>query len=148
VVAVVDTNCDPDDIDYPIPGNDDAIRAIKLFASRVADAIMEGRSLYEKRGDSQQEEADESVLAPTDGGEEPVGGIPPIEGDGPGSPSVASGKVGKEGHRDSSFGPAPSPREEKPQEMSAAAGTEAGPAVEAEGGTKRQAIAPGGPGTE
>jgi small subunit ribosomal protein S2 len=42
VVAVVDTNCDPDDIDYIIPGNDDAIRAIRLFASRIADACVEG----------------------------------------------------------------------------------------------------------
>jgi len=42
VVAVVDTNCDPDDIDYIIPGNDDAIRALKLFASRMADACLEG----------------------------------------------------------------------------------------------------------
>jgi small subunit ribosomal protein S2 len=42
VVAVVDTNCDPDDIDYIIPGNDDAIRAIRLFAARIADACVEG----------------------------------------------------------------------------------------------------------
>src|SRR2546422_918948 len=52
VVAVVDTNCDPEDIDYPIPGNDDAIRAIKLFASRVADAILDGV------GDSGREQLD------------------------------------------------------------------------------------------
>ena len=43
VVAVVDTNCTPDNIDYVIPGNDDAIRAIRLFTSRVADAVLEGR---------------------------------------------------------------------------------------------------------
>ena len=47
IVAIVDTNCDPGPIDYPIPGNDDAIRAIKLFASRFADAIIEGRALWE-----------------------------------------------------------------------------------------------------
>lgn len=45
VVAVVDTNCDPDMVDYPIPGNDDALRAIRLFASKIADAIIEGRAL-------------------------------------------------------------------------------------------------------
>lgn len=45
VVAVVDTNCDPDEIDYPIPGNDDAIRAIRLMASKMADAVIEGRGL-------------------------------------------------------------------------------------------------------
>jgi len=43
VVAIVDTNCDPDEIDYVIPGNDDAIRAVKLIASTMADAIIEGR---------------------------------------------------------------------------------------------------------
>lgn len=43
IVAIVDTNCDPDEIDYVIPGNDDAIRAVKLIASKLADAILEGR---------------------------------------------------------------------------------------------------------
>ena len=43
VVAIVDTNCDPDEVDYVIPGNDDAIRAVKLIAATVADAIIEGR---------------------------------------------------------------------------------------------------------
>jgi small subunit ribosomal protein S2 len=45
VVAVVDTNCDPDVVDYPIAGNDDALRAIRLFSSKIADAVTEGRSL-------------------------------------------------------------------------------------------------------
>ena len=45
VVAVVDTNCDPDVIDYKIPGNDDAIRAIRLFCTAIADAVIEGRAL-------------------------------------------------------------------------------------------------------
>ena len=43
IVAIVDTNCDPDEIDYVIPGNDDAIRAVKLIAGAMADAIIEGR---------------------------------------------------------------------------------------------------------
>ena len=43
VVAIVDTNCDPDEVDYVIPGNDDAIRAVKLIAGAMADAIIEGR---------------------------------------------------------------------------------------------------------
>ncbi|MBE7067055.1 MAG: 30S ribosomal protein S2 [Ruminococcaceae bacterium] len=43
VVAIVDTNCDPDEVDYVIPGNDDAIRAVKLIVSRMADAVIEGR---------------------------------------------------------------------------------------------------------
>ncbi len=49
VVAVVDTNCDPDVIDYKIPGNDDAIRAIRLFCAAIADAVLEGRALAEER---------------------------------------------------------------------------------------------------
>jgi small subunit ribosomal protein S2 len=55
VVAVVDTNCDPDNIDYVIPGNDDAIRAIRLFASKVADACAEGS---QQRKDKKQIEAE------------------------------------------------------------------------------------------
>jgi small subunit ribosomal protein S2 len=43
IVAIVDTNCDPDDVDYVIPGNDDAIRAVKLIASKIADAVLEGK---------------------------------------------------------------------------------------------------------
>ena len=42
IVAIVDTNCDPDEIDYPIPGNDDAIRAVKLLTEKIADAIIDG----------------------------------------------------------------------------------------------------------
>ena len=49
IVAIVDTNCDPEDIDYIIPGNDDAIRAIRLISSRISDACIEGRELYEER---------------------------------------------------------------------------------------------------
>ena len=49
LVAIVDTNCDPTDIDYVIPGNDDAIRAIKLFASKFADAVTEGKKRFEER---------------------------------------------------------------------------------------------------
>jgi small subunit ribosomal protein S2 len=45
VVAVVDTNCDPDEVDHVIPGNDDALRAIRLFTNKVADAVIEGRAL-------------------------------------------------------------------------------------------------------
>jgi len=43
IVAIVDTNCDPDEVDYVIPGNDDAIRAVKLIASKMADAVIEAR---------------------------------------------------------------------------------------------------------
>lgn len=47
IVAIVDTNCDPDEIDYMIPGNDDAIRAVKLITSRMADAVLEGMQGYQ-----------------------------------------------------------------------------------------------------
>lgn len=53
VIATVDTNCDPDLIDYPIPANDDAIRAVKLLTGKMADAVLEGRQ-------GQQEEAAEA----------------------------------------------------------------------------------------
>jgi small subunit ribosomal protein S2 len=51
VVAVVDTNCSPDGIDYVIPGNDDALRAVRLFASRIADAILEGQQVVTEGGE-------------------------------------------------------------------------------------------------
>ena len=44
IIAVIDTNCDPDEIDYPIPGNDDAIRAVRLMVGKIADAIIEGKT--------------------------------------------------------------------------------------------------------
>ena len=47
VIGVVDTNCDPDEVDFVIPGNDDALRAIRLFASRIADAVLTGRGVRE-----------------------------------------------------------------------------------------------------
>ena len=49
VIGIVDTNCDPDEVDHVIPGNDDALRAIKLFAGRVADAVLAGRGIRESR---------------------------------------------------------------------------------------------------
>jgi len=58
VVAVVDTNCDPDLIDYKIPGNDDAIRAIRLFCASMADAVLEGRAHLDERGKAEGEGAD------------------------------------------------------------------------------------------
>ncbi|RJQ11298.1 MAG: 30S ribosomal protein S2 [Bacillota bacterium] len=51
IVAIVDTNCDPDEVDYVIPGNDDAIRAVKLITSRLADAVLEGRQVAGDRED-------------------------------------------------------------------------------------------------
>lgn len=58
IVAIVDTNCDPDEIDYIIPGNDDAIRAIKLIAGKMADAVLEGRQ-GEQSAEAYDDEEDE-----------------------------------------------------------------------------------------
>ncbi len=58
VVAIVDTNCDPEDVDFVIPGNDDAIRSIRLLTSKIADACIEGRKKQEER---RQAEADKAV---------------------------------------------------------------------------------------
>jgi small subunit ribosomal protein S2 len=65
VVAVVDTNCDPDGIDYIIPGNDDAIRAIRLFASKMAEACMEGAAARQDnlRNEAEGADVDEPVAA-------------------------------------------------------------------------------------
>ena len=57
VVAIVDTNCDPDEVDYVIPGNDDAIRAVKLIAQTMADAIIEGRQGVQEAAEDAAEEA-------------------------------------------------------------------------------------------
>lgn len=66
VVAIVDTNCDPDEVDYIIPGNDDAIRAIKLFASSMADACLEGKAAHElsRQAASDKAAADKAAAAP------------------------------------------------------------------------------------
>ena len=69
VVAVVDTNCDPDKVDYVIPGNDDALRAIRLFTNKIADAVVEGRQLA-----SEQDFAPEKIVA--SGDETPVEEMP------------------------------------------------------------------------
>ncbi|MDR1122519.1 MAG: 30S ribosomal protein S2 [Endomicrobium sp.] len=53
IIGICDTNCDPDLIDYPIPGNDDAIRAVRLFCSIVADAVLEGKGVTEKKGNEE-----------------------------------------------------------------------------------------------
>ncbi len=56
-MAIVDTNCDPDEVDYAIPGNDDAIRAVKLIASKMADAVLEGRQGEQMIDAAAEEEA-------------------------------------------------------------------------------------------
>jgi small subunit ribosomal protein S2 len=73
VVAITDTNCNPDVIDYVIPGNDDAIRAIKLFAGRIADACMIGGKVYKERAHTRgaKEDNEERVIHVSSGGDGP-----------------------------------------------------------------------------
>ena len=61
IVAIVDTNCDPDEIDYVIPGNDDAIRAVKLIAGAIANAVIEGRDGNDTAEEAATEEASEEA---------------------------------------------------------------------------------------
>src|ERR687890_1705299 len=64
VIGIVDTNCDPDEVDYVIPGNDDALRSIRLFASKVAEAIIAGRQMRESRiADEDAARAEEAAQA-------------------------------------------------------------------------------------
>src|ERR1044071_9602125 len=68
-VAIVDTNCNPDGIDYVVPGNDDALRAVRLFAAKMADAIIEGQQMLKEGGAEAGEAGDgqEAAVAPGEG---------------------------------------------------------------------------------
>ena len=74
VIAVVDTNCSPEGVDYVIPGNDDALRAVRLFASRIADAVLEGQQMLTEGGATAEEPA-----ATASGTSAPAGEIPSEE---------------------------------------------------------------------
>ena len=64
VIGIVDTNCDPDEVDYVIPGNDDALRSIRLFASKIADAVVAGRGLRESKiAEDEAQRAEEAAAA-------------------------------------------------------------------------------------
>ncbi|HSK62676.1 MAG TPA: 30S ribosomal protein S2 [Pyrinomonadaceae bacterium] len=75
IVAVVDTNCSPEGIDYVIPGNDDALRAVRLFASRIADAIVEGNQIATEGGVVSTEPAEESDEAAGESGTAAAAGL-------------------------------------------------------------------------
>ena len=80
VVAIVDTNCDPEEIDFVIPGNDDAIRSIRLFASRFADALMEGAGELERQMQiERKDEAPSEAPAPPTATEAPATKAPAAE---------------------------------------------------------------------
>ncbi len=80
VVAVVDTNCDPDRIDHVIPGNDDALRAIKLFTSKVADAVVDGTAVLKEKTEVQEVAAEKSPQALPEGGAALDKNVAPGEG--------------------------------------------------------------------
>ena len=63
VVAIVDTNCDPEGIDFPIPGNDDAIRSLKLFTAQIADACIEGQAMIDKQEAPPAQKEEDSIMA-------------------------------------------------------------------------------------
>ena len=86
IVAIVDTNCDPDLIDYIIPGNDDAIRAIKLFSAKMADAVLEGKRLFEEHLQAQSDkESGSAAPRKAEDGEADVPESVETKGAGPGS---------------------------------------------------------------
>jgi small subunit ribosomal protein S2 len=106
VIAVVDTNCSPEGIDYVIPGNDDALRAVRLFASRIADAVLEGQQMLTEGGASADEpQAETKPEASAESGEiapvapsgsdleQAVAEAPPPELSAPDNDAQASGDV-------------------------------------------------------
>src|SRR5262249_6592257 len=66
VIGVVDTNADPDEVDFVVPGNDDALRAIRLFASRIADAVTSGRDMKQSADAESAREAGDDTGGPDD----------------------------------------------------------------------------------
>ena len=76
IVAIVDTNCDPDEVDYPVPGNDDAIRAIRLVTSKMADAALEGAREREAMEAKAAAEAEEVAVAAAEQAEETAAAEP------------------------------------------------------------------------
>ncbi len=112
VVAIVDTNCDPDPIDYIIPGNDDAIRAIRLLTSKIADACLQGKAKYEEKMQAEmdkEQEMEEEVPA----GELLIKeeGAPAVEIINPIRDAEASGEA---------EAPEAQPRETEPEQVQAA----------------------------
>jgi small subunit ribosomal protein S2 len=95
IVAVVDTNCSPEGIDYVIPGNDDALRAVRLFASRIADAIVEGNQIATEGGVVSAEAGEEGAEGESTGGtSETV--APELASDGDNGGGVNSGEAQSE----------------------------------------------------
>ena len=92
VIAVVDTNCSPEGIDYVIPGNDDALRAVRLFASRIADAVIEGQQMSQKGGEEGEEGGEFAAQAPASTAPEATGTRPTLGASGDGTSSVTTAR--------------------------------------------------------
>ena len=75
VIAVIDSNCDPDMVDYKVPGNDDAIRAIRLFCASIADAVIEGKTLYEQSLIKAKEDEKSAAAGVADSAEVAAAGV-------------------------------------------------------------------------
>ena len=82
VVAVVDTNCDPDRIDHVIPGNDDALRAIKLFTSKVADAVVDGTAVLTEKTEAREGAVKDGSQSSPEGEAASGKDVPPVESGG------------------------------------------------------------------
>jgi small subunit ribosomal protein S2 len=97
VVAIVDTNCDPDNIDYVIPGNDDALRAIKLFVSRTADAVLEGAAVLKDKLEVEESKTESATLEKGEdssaAGSRVVGAVEPSIGSEESRPALADSGI-------------------------------------------------------
>jgi small subunit ribosomal protein S2 len=88
IIAIVDTNCNPDDIDHIIPGNDDAIRAIRLITSRIADACLEGAQRHAEKKQAEADKKTEEAAEPAAGSEDVQEGERRVISDGSDGPIV------------------------------------------------------------
>jgi small subunit ribosomal protein S2 len=114
VIAVVDTNCDPSEVDYVIPGNDDALRAIRLFASKVADSVVEGAQLMsDKQAADLAAGIQQAELAAT---EAAAGGAPEVPGAEPESEDISMEDVLGQGTRRQAAAASADEADEVPQE--------------------------------
>ena len=96
IVAVVDTNCSPEGIDYVIPGNDDALRAVRLFTSRISDAILEGQQIATEGATAVQETSEDAGLAEIAGQAAGTTAPPPDSEDGAGATQAAEAESASE----------------------------------------------------
>ena len=123
IIALADTNCDPDEMDYPIPANDDAIRAVRLLCAKIADAAVEGRRELEaqqKDVEPGESETPTEFAAPAETAA-PVETPAPVEAEAPAAPAPTAEAPKEE-----------APKEEAPKAEAPKAEAEAAPAVEPE----------------